>query len=93
MLSRADESYFDSGRSGSVSAIARVQAATHRVAPDAPALFVHADNPICGLSMDQVDSIFSQDHHCHRGFFSDGGRIDDWSDVTFDHLGAIELYG
>ena len=65
----------------------------YRVALDALALFVHADNPVRGLSMDQVDSIFSEDHGCHRGFFSDSGRIDDWSDVTFDRSGAIELYG
>lgn len=65
----------------------------YRVALDALALFVHADNPLRGLSMDQVDSIFSEDHGCHRGFFSDSGRIDDWSDVTFDRSGAIELYG
>ena len=65
----------------------------YRVALDALALFVHADNPVRGLSMDQVDSIFSEDHSCHRGFFSDSGRIDDWSDVTFDRSGAIELYG
>lgn len=67
--------------------------APYRVALDALALFVHADNPVRGLSMDQVDSIFSEDHACHRGFFSDSGRIDDWSDVTFDRSGAIELYG
>ena len=67
--------------------------ARYRVALDALALFVHADNPVRGLSMDQVDSMFSEDHGCHRGFFSDSGRIDDWSDVTFDHSGAIELYG
>ena len=65
----------------------------YRVALDALALFVHVDNPVRGLSMDQVDSIFSEDHHCHQGFFSDSGRIDDWSDVTLDHSGAIELYG
>lgn len=65
----------------------------YRVALDALALFVHADNPVRGLSMDQVDSIFSEDHGCHRGFFSDSGRIDDWSDITFDRSGAIELYG
>ena len=65
----------------------------YRVALDALALFVHADNPVRGLSMDQVDSIFSKDHLCHRGFFSDSSPIDDWSDVTFDRSGAIELYG
>ncbi len=66
---------------------------SYRVALDALALFVHADNPVRGLSMDQVDSIFSEDHLCHRGFFSDSSPIDDWSDVTFDRSGAIELYG
>lgn len=65
----------------------------YRVALDALALFVHKDNPVRGLSMDQVDSIFSEDHRCHRGFFSDSGRIDDWRDVTFERSGAIELYG
>lgn len=65
----------------------------YRVALDALALFVHADNPVRGLSMDQVDSIFSEDHLCHRGFFSDSNPIDDWSDVTFDRSGTIELYG
>jgi len=67
--------------------------ARYRVALDALAIFVHADNPVRGLSMDQVDSIFSEDHRCHRGFFSDSSPINDWSDVTFDHSGAIELYG
>lgn len=67
--------------------------ARYRVALDALAIFVHADNPVRGLSMDQVDSIFSEEHRCHRGFFSDSGHIDDWSDVTFNYSGAIELYG
>ena len=65
----------------------------YRVALDALALFVHADNPVRGLSMDQVDSIFSEDHLCHRGFFSDSSPIDDWSDITFGRSGTIELYG
>lgn len=65
----------------------------YRVALDALAVFVHADNPVNGLSMDQLDSIFSEDHRCHRGFFSDSSPIDDWSDVTFGQSGAIELYG
>lgn len=65
----------------------------YRVALDALAVFVHADNPVNGLSMDQIDSIFSEDRRCQRGFFSDSSPIDDWSDVTFGQSGAIELYG
>ena len=47
------------------------EATYYRVALDALAVFVHKDNPVHGLTMDQVDSIFSDDHLCHRGFFSD----------------------
>lgn len=67
--------------------------AVYRVAMDALAVYVHKDNPVNGLSMDQVDSIFSETRRCSRGFFSDGQRIEDWSDVSFSRLGTIELYG
>lgn len=65
----------------------------YRVALDALAIFVHKDNPVTGLSMDQVDSIFSETHRCHRGFFSDSDPIRNWNDISFSRLGTIDLYG
>ena len=46
-----------------------------KVAIDALAVFVHKDNPIKGLSMQQVDSIFSSTRKC-------GGRkAERWGDM------------
>ncbi|GGC09967.1 phosphate-binding protein PstS [Marinobacterium zhoushanense] len=46
------------------------------VAIDALAVFAHKDNPIAGLSMAQVDAIFSSTHKC-----GDGTDITKWGDL------------
>ncbi len=51
-----------------------------RVAIDALAVFVHKDNPIQGLSIQQVDAIFSSNRKCR-------GEID------VDRWGALGLEG
>jgi phosphate transport system substrate-binding protein len=45
------------------------------VAVDALAVFVNKDNPIKGLTMEQVDGIFSANRLCG------GGKIDTWGDL------------
>jgi phosphate transport system substrate-binding protein len=61
-----------------------------KVAIDSLAIFVHKDNPIKGLSMQQVDSIFSST-------FKAGGKdISKWSDVGVTGplaSRAMSLYG
>ncbi|GAA5131766.1 PstS family phosphate ABC transporter substrate-binding protein [Thalassotalea piscium] len=62
-----------------------------RVAIDALAVFVHKDNPIKGLRIDQVDAIFSNNRKC--GLVED---IDRWGDLglTGEWSGKdIQLYG
>lgn len=60
-----------------------------KVAIDALAVFVHKDNPIKGLSLSQVDAIFSKTRKA--GFASD---IADWGVVATEWKGkAISLYG
>jgi len=62
-----------------------------RVAIDALAVFVHKDNPIKGLRIDQVDAIFSNNRKC--GADKDADR---WGDLglTGDWAGKdIQLYG
>ncbi len=62
-----------------------------RVAIDALAVFVHKDNPIKGLRIDQVDAIFSNNRKC--GADKDADR---WGDLglTGDWKGKdIQLYG
>lgn len=62
-----------------------------RVAIDALAVFVHKDNPIKGLRIDQVDAIFSSNRKC--GALKDADR---WADLglTGDWAGKdIQLYG
>ncbi len=62
-----------------------------RVAIDALAVFVHKDNPIKGLRIDQVDAIFSSNRKC--GAEKD---VDRWGDLglTGDWTGKdIQLYG
>ena len=62
-----------------------------RVAIDALAVFVHKDNPIKGLRIDQVDAIFSSNRKC--GAKEDADR---WGDLglTGDWAGKdIQLYG
>ena len=58
-----------------------------RVAIDALAVYVHKDNQIEGLTIPQVDAIFSATRKC--GHPED---INDWSQVGVD-LGNIQLYG
>ncbi|WNC67560.1 phosphate ABC transporter substrate-binding protein PstS family protein [Thalassotalea nanhaiensis] len=62
-----------------------------RVAIDALAVFVHKDNPIKGLSIQQVDAIFSSNRKC-RGEID----VDRWGalGLTGDWTGKdIQLYG
>ncbi len=62
-----------------------------RVAIDALAVFVHKDNPIKGLSIQQVDAIFSSNRKCKGE-----AKIDRWGDLdlTGDWTGKdIQLYG
>ena len=62
-----------------------------KVAIDALAVYVHKDNPIEGLSMRQVDAIFSSTNAC--GFESD---ITKWADLGVEGSMAdkdIQLYG
>ncbi|WP_440876656.1 PstS family phosphate ABC transporter substrate-binding protein [Thalassotalea sp. PLHSN55] len=62
-----------------------------RVAIDALAVFVHKDNPIKGLRIDQVDAIFSNNRKC--GAKSD---VDRWGDLGLsgDWTGKdVQLYG
>ena len=62
-----------------------------RVAIDALAVFVNKDNPIDGLSIKQVDAIFSSTHKC--GYDKDATR---WADVGLDGNWAekdIQLFG
>jgi len=61
-----------------------------RVAIDALAVFAHKDNPIEGLTIAQVDSIFSVTHKCG------GEEINRWGDLglTGSWTGKdIQLYG
>jgi phosphate transport system substrate-binding protein len=62
-----------------------------RVAIDALAVFVHKDNPIKGLRIDQVDAIFSSNRKC--GAEKD---VDRWGDLglTGEWTGKdVQLYG
>lgn len=61
-----------------------------RVAIDALAVFAHKDNPIKGLTLKQVDSIFSITHKCG------GDTIDRWGDLGLQGDWTrkdIQLYG
>ncbi|MCG9761782.1 MULTISPECIES: PstS family phosphate ABC transporter substrate-binding protein [Pseudoalteromonas] len=62
-----------------------------RVAIDALAVFVHKDNPIEGLTIEQVDSIFSSTRKCgasaQANRWSDIGLTGDWAAKD------IQLYG
>ena len=62
-----------------------------RVAIDALAVFVHKDNPIEGLRIDQVDAIFSSTRKCGAP-----EQVNRWSDVglTGDWAAKdVQLYG
>ena len=61
-----------------------------RTSLDSLAVFVHKDNPIKGLTMAQVDSIFSKTQRCK------GKDAKTWGDVGMDGFWAgapISLYG
>lgn len=62
-----------------------------RVAIDALAVFVHKDNPIEGLRIDQVDAIFSSNRKCgadkNIDRWGDLGLADDWTGKD------VQLYG
>ncbi|WP_027849075.1 PstS family phosphate ABC transporter substrate-binding protein [Marinospirillum minutulum] len=61
------------------------------VAIDALAIFVHKDNPIKGLTIDQVDAIFSSTRRCGAE-----KNIDRWGDLGMTGAWAnrpIQLYG
>ncbi|GIU52030.1 phosphate-binding protein [Shewanella sairae] len=61
-----------------------------RVAIDALAVFVHKDNPIEGMSIEQIDGIFSSTDKCG------GGDITRWGQTGLDGNWAakdIQLYG
>jgi phosphate transport system substrate-binding protein len=61
-----------------------------RVAIDALAVFVHKDNPIKGLTAEQVDGIFSSTHKCG------GADIQRWGDLGLDgdwSAKDVQLYG
>ncbi|MBR9727387.1 PstS family phosphate ABC transporter substrate-binding protein [Shewanella intestini] len=61
-----------------------------RVAIDALAVFVHKDNPIKGLSIEQIDSIFSSTNKCG------GNEVKRWGDVGLSgnwQAKDIQLYG
>lgn len=61
-----------------------------RVAIDALAVFVHKDNPIKGLSIEQIDGIFSSTNKC-------GGKtVERWGDLGLDGSWSakdVQLYG
>lgn len=64
---------------------------TVAVAVDAVALYVHKDNPIEGLTLKQVDAIFSSTHN--RGLPDDIKRWDQLGlDSKWSHS-PIRLYG
>ncbi|MCW3174324.1 PstS family phosphate ABC transporter substrate-binding protein [Shewanella subflava] len=61
-----------------------------RVAIDALAVFVHKDNPIKGLSIEQIDGIFSSTNKCG------GKQVERWGDLGLDGNWAakdVQLYG
>ena len=58
------------------------------VSLDSLAVYVHKDNPIKCLTLQQVDSIFSKNR---RGGYV--GDITNWSQVEIPNLGPISLYG
>jgi phosphate transport system substrate-binding protein len=58
------------------------------VAVDALAVYVHKDNPIEGMTIAEVDAVFSATRTC--GYSED---VTDWSQLGVDGLGSIQLYG
>ncbi|MGD8616744.1 MAG: phosphate ABC transporter substrate-binding protein PstS family protein, partial [Gammaproteobacteria bacterium] len=61
------------------------------VAIDALAVFVHKDNPIQGMTIPQVDAVFSSTRRCGAP-----AEIDDWGDLGLEgswKARSIQLYG
>lgn len=61
------------------------------VAIDALAVYVHKDNPIKGLSIPEVDAIFSVTNKCGHN-----GKINTWGDVGLDGSWknrSLQIYG
>ncbi len=61
------------------------------IAVDAVALYVHKDNPVAGLTLDQIDAIFSNTHS--RGYKKD---LTTWGDLGLANgweKAEIRLYG
>ncbi|MGL4900359.1 MAG: PstS family phosphate ABC transporter substrate-binding protein [Shewanella sp.] len=61
-----------------------------RVAIDALAVFVHKDNPIKGLTAEQIDGLFSSTHKCG------GADVQRWGDLGLDGNWSakdVQLYG
>jgi phosphate transport system substrate-binding protein len=63
------------------------------VALDAVGIYVHRDNPLRGITMQQLDAMFSTSRKCAAGWFTDSEPIDEWSDLSFTNLGGIRRYG
>lgn len=59
---------------------------------DALAVYVHKDNPVYGLTMEQLDQIFSQDRACRNGR---GRNIETWRQVALGvrTFGEMALHG
>ena len=61
------------------------------VAIDALAVYVHKDNPIAGMTIPQIDAIFSSNQRC-----GDSGGIDSWGDLEMKDAWErrdIQLFG
>ena len=58
------------------------------VSLDSLAVYVHKDNPVKCLTLQQVDAIFSKNR---RGGY--GGDITNWSQVGVINVGVMSLYG
>lgn len=58
------------------------------VAIDALAVYVHKDNPIKGMTIAEVDAVFSSTRKCGAA-----DEITSWSGLGVDGLGDIQLYG
>ena len=63
------------------------------VALDALAIYVHKDNPLRGVTMQQLDAMFSTTRRCGQGWFTDSDPIVEWGELSFTSLGRIALYG
>jgi phosphate transport system substrate-binding protein len=62
-----------------------------KVAMDAIAIFVDRRNPISGMTLEQVDAVFSQTQYC-----GSNDKIEHWSQLGINEMGyraPIRLYG